>query len=85
MTENGFFFAFSRFGYISGVMAILVNIFMGRGYYIKAILSVYIWRPLARLTYAVYLIFPLVIGAAIFDTSSSIYANYTNTVFIMMS
>mmetsp|Transcript_24953 Transcript_24953/g.24690 ORF Transcript_24953/g.24690 Transcript_24953/m.24690 type:complete len:149 (+) Transcript_24953:1809-2255(+) len=85
MDENGFFFAFSRFGYISGIMAIIVNILTGRGKYIKVMLSYYCWRPLSRLTFTAYLIFPLVIGAAIFDTRKSLYATYSRAAISMMS
>ncbi|CAI2384052.1 unnamed protein product [Moneuplotes crassus] len=85
MNQNGIFFALSRFGYISGIMAVILNILTGKGRYIKVLLSYYLWRPLARLNFTAYLIFPLVIGAAIFNTKTSLYVTYISIIPSMFS
>ena len=85
MTQNAFFFAFSRFGYVSSIIMLIVIILTGKGEYVKQLLSIPIWRPLAKLTFIAYLIFPLVIGAGYFPTEKQLYANYSRAAVSMVS
>ena len=88
MTQNAFFLSLNRFGFISSVITIITIILLKKGLLVKAILTIpskILWRPLARLTFVAYLIFPLVIGAGHFNTSSQFYINYPNAAVRMLS
>mmetsp|Transcript_27149 Transcript_27149/g.24021 ORF Transcript_27149/g.24021 Transcript_27149/m.24021 type:complete len:217 (-) Transcript_27149:48-698(-) len=85
MDQNAAFFAFSRFGYVTSIITLMVVILTGKGAWVKWLLTLYIWRPLARLTFIAYLIFPLVIGAGYFATEFRLYANYTRAAISMVS
>jgi len=85
MVSNAIFFAVSRFFYITSIMAIIIAILIGRGKILKSLLSIYFFTPLSKLTFVVYLIFPLIIGAGYFDTSGDISASFTKAIMSMIS
>ena len=84
-TQNIFYLLFARFGYITSLITMIIIILTGNGNYMKWLLSLYIWRPLARLTFVVYLIFPLVISIEYFGTEKQIYSNYSRSTISMVS
>ena len=83
--QNVAFFSLSRFGYITSIMTTITLLLTGRGLLIKRFLSQPLWRPFSRLSFIVYLIFPLVIGAGYYATNTQMFVNYTVSTISMLS
>jgi len=59
--DHTLYIAFSRPGFVLGIAFPMYAIMRGHGGVLRELLSLYIWVPLARLTYTAYLTHPIII------------------------
>mmetsp|Transcript_12169 Transcript_12169/g.12174 ORF Transcript_12169/g.12174 Transcript_12169/m.12174 type:complete len:260 (-) Transcript_12169:46-825(-) len=67
------------------IMSLLLIIFMGKGHIAKYLMTSRIWLPLSNLTYAGYLIYPIVIGANFYASQRAFFITNPSIIFAMLS
>eukprot|EP01123_Difflugia_compressa_P015214 TRINITY_DN842_c0_g2_i1.p1 TRINITY_DN842_c0_g2~~TRINITY_DN842_c0_g2_i1.p1 ORF type:complete len:402 (-),score=44.85 TRINITY_DN842_c0_g2_i1:27-1133(-) len=70
--ENVFYYTFSRSSFILGLAILCYLMLSKNSSFIKTFLSYHFWTPLARLSYGVYLVHPIIMIAAAYSTRHAI-------------
>lgn len=81
--QNSAFICFSRPGFLLGLMIPMVSMFMNKGKILKWLLSVKLWRPLAALSFMVYLVFPIVNSFMLGNMPESLYLTYSEMIYLL--
>ena len=79
--QNTTFFTLGRLGYISGVCAIIIAIFLSNNKIVQNILSNKVFRPLSKLTFGAYLVYPISISLTYYATEKAIFVDYIMVVY----
>jgi peptidoglycan/LPS O-acetylase OafA/YrhL len=66
-------------------MTTIIILLTGKGELVKRFLSQPLWRPFSRLSYGVYLIFPMVVGAGYYATNTQMFVSYAVATIRMVS
>ena len=74
--HNSLFVSLSRPAFIMSIMTLIVCMSLNHGRILKNFLSSAFWVPLSRLSYLVYLIFPVVNATLISSMNQSLYLTY---------
>lgn len=82
--RNSLFISLSRPLFIICLMVFMINILIGRGQGLKAFFASSFWVPLSRLTYLVYLIFPILNAVLISSMPQSLFLSYNNVVYLLI-
>jgi len=61
----------------------MVSMFMDKGKILKWLLGVKLWRPLAALSFMVYLIFPIVNSFMLGNMPESLYLTYSEMIYLL--
>jgi len=71
--EDVIYMTFARVGFTLAVAFVVYTFHKRHGGVVREVLSVYIWVPLAKLTYTVYLLHPIVIFVINFSTTTTFH------------
>jgi len=77
LLQDVMYMTFARVGFTLGVAWAMYSFHKKHGGVVRELLSLYIWVPLARLTYTVYLVHPMVIFVLNFSTTTTFHYSAT--------
>ena len=83
--QNTAYYVLGRFAYCTSMMAFLTIIFLEKGELIRKLLGHELWIPFSRLTFAAYLIYPIVIAFNFYLTDGPIFIGYISVIYFMLS
>lgn len=81
--HNSLFIALSRPLFVLSLMALMICMFLDHGSLLKRFLSLKIWIPLSRLSYVVYIIFPLVNATLISSMNQALFLSYYTMFYLL--
>jgi len=73
LLQDVMYMTFARVGFTLGVGWAMYTFHKGHGGVVREVLSLYIWVPLARITYTVYLVHPIIIFIINFSTTTTFH------------
>jgi len=82
--QSAAYLTFSRTAFVIGVGLIVVPTFFLHSGVIKSILSNYLFAPLAKLTYGIYVIHFMILYAFIFSVQSTLVMNDLNVLYVYL-
>ena len=77
------FITFSRPFFLIGLMMIMTCMILEQGRLLRNVFSASFWVPLSRLSYVVYLIFPLINARLISSMQQSLYLSYLTMFYLL--
>jgi len=83
--QNVAFFSLGRFGYCSSMVVFIFLIMIENSDLVFRLLGQSFWRPFAKLTFAAYLIYPIVINLGFNLSNDAIYLKYQTIIYYMFS
>jgi peptidoglycan/LPS O-acetylase OafA/YrhL len=83
--HNSTYIALTRPTFILALMICLTNVMIGHGNMLRNIFSSIIWTPLAKLSYSVYLTFPIINSILISSMSQSLFLSYNTMIYLLIS
>lgn len=83
--QNTAFFAFSKLGYITSVIAFMLVVFLGKGETIKFVLSLKPWIPLSKLCFGAYLVYPIPFALLYYASNSTVTFMFPTIVMMCLS
>jgi len=81
--HNSLFIALSRPAFLMALMLIMTNMWLGHFALLKSFFGANFWVPLARLSYLVYLVFPIVTASLISSMSMSLFLDYYTMFYLL--
>lgn len=81
--HNSLFIAFSRPLFVIGCMALMLCMILDHGRLLKGFFKLKLWVPLSRLSYIVYLTFPLVNATLISSMGQALFLSYYTMFYLL--
>jgi peptidoglycan/LPS O-acetylase OafA/YrhL len=81
--QNTLFITFSRPLFLIGIMLIMTNLVLENGRLLRNALSASFWVPLSRLSYVIYLIFPVINACVISSLPQSLFLSYITMFYLL--
>lgn len=76
--RNALFISLSRPAFILCLMVCMTNVFLGHGKTLRAFFASAVWVPMARLSYLVYLLFPILNMIIVSSIQQSLFISYNS-------
>lgn len=81
--HNSLFISLSRPAFIMGLMLLMVLMILNHGRMCRSFFSMSFWVPLSRLSYLVYLIFPLINATLISSMGQALFLSYYTMFYLL--
>ena len=81
--QNSLFISLSRPAFIFGLMIAMVAMILDHGRLLKGFFSLPMWVPMSRLSYIVYLIFPIIDSVLISSMNQALFLSYMTMFYLI--
>lgn len=81
--QNSLFISLSRPAFILGLMIAMLAMILDHGRLLKGFFSLPFWVPLSRLSYLVYLIFPIIDSVLISSMNQALFLSYMTMFYLI--
>ena len=81
--HNSLFISLSRPLFVMAIMAIMVCMALDHGHMLKVAMSANFWVPLSKLSYMVYLIFPIIDATLISSMNQALFLSYLTMFYLL--
>ena len=81
--HNSLFISLSRPLFIMGLMMLMTCMTLDKGRLLKSFFSLAFWLPLSRLSYLVYLIFPMINATLISSMNQALFLSYLTMMYLL--
>ena len=81
--HNSLFIGLSRPFFLIGIMLLMTCMALGKGRMLKQFFSASPWVPISKLSYLVYLIFPIIDATLISSMNSALFLSYLTMFYLL--
>ena len=81
--HNSLFISLSRPFFLIGIMLLMTCMALDKGRMLKNVFSASLWVPLSKLSYLVYLIFPIIDATLISSMNSALFLSYLTMFYLL--